>query len=205
MRNTPIALALAASLALAGAALAQTPPPLATPPQYYRPPPVVVATPPRPLPTATITFAPILLIAPVFELTAELRAGERVGIAVIGGAGSIKDRETDVKFSVYEAGGQLRYYVLGDFRRGLELGLEALYLHVSGSKGTTTGNGEGLAVGPFIGYKLGTDVGFVFEAQLGIQRAGIAAEAHDSASGTSDSGSTDRWLPLLNLNVGWSF
>lgn len=211
-KHTAWLLALAASLVLSRTATAQapapppgSPPPGSPPPAGYYPAPMpVVTAPPPPLPAASLTISPIHLLMPVFELTAEFRGSEHLGLAVVGGAGSIKAADLDTRFGVYEVGGQVRYYLTGDFRRGLELGAELIYLHVSGSLGDVSGVGEGIGVGPFLGYKLGTMAGFVFDAQLGAERVGIAASSHDS-SGSAGSASEQRWIPLLNLNIGWSF
>jgi hypothetical protein len=167
--------------------------------------PVAVVTPPKPLPVASLTFSPLHLVLPLFELTAEFRAGQNVGVALLGGAGSITEKSTNTTFGVYEVGGQFRFYVLGDFRRGLDLGLEVLYMKLSGDIDRVAGTAQGIAIGPFIGYKLGTMAGFVFDAQIGVERVGIAASAHDAATGQQDSASDSKWIPLLNLNVGWSF
>jgi hypothetical protein len=101
-----------------------------------------------------------------------------------------------VSAAAYEAGGQLRYYAPGDFR-GAWVGAEALYLHVADTNLAVTG--EGLAVGPFVGYKITVDAGFTFDAQLGFEYLGIRAMT------TGSSASESRFIPLLNLNIGWSF
>jgi hypothetical protein len=64
--------------------------------------------------------------------------------------------------------------------------------------------GEGLAVGPMVGYKLITSGGFTFVVQGGAEYVAIAAQANDT-NGNSAQDSEKRWIPLLNLNIGWSF
>ena len=59
------------------------------------------------------------------------------------------------------------------------------------------------AKGPDIGYKLITSGGFTFVVQGGIQYVAARAEAHDSTRSEEESDSD--WIPLLNLNLGWSF
>ena len=70
-----------------------------------------------------------------------------------------------------------------------------------------SGTGSGLAVGPLIGYKLVTSVGFTFEAQGGVQFAAVKADAKasDGASSAQASDSDSSVFPLLNLNIGWTF
>src|SRR5690554_2048825 len=172
-----------------------------------------VATMDDPTHIMSLTFSPIHLANPVVEITAEFKAHEQWGLALVGGAGQVTAKDDilgDVDFSVWEVGGQLRYYVLGDFDHGMQIGGEILYVNVSNdeidtSEGRFSGTGEGLGVGPFLGYKLATGVGFTFDAQLGIQRTFLQAEAEHTASGTSAEEEDRDWGPIVNLNVGWSF
>ena len=108
-----------------------------------------------------------------------------------------------VKFTVLEGGAQLRYYVTGSFRRGMQVGAEILYLHVNGSLQDTTGVASGLALGPFFGWKTTTYAGFTFEVQGGVEVVTLGSRVTDSSGGSSSS-SVD-YIPLLNLNIGWSF
>ena len=91
----------------------------------------------------------------------------------------------------------MRVYVIGDFRHGMQLGGEVLYLHLNDDRLSATG--EGLAVGPFLGYKIMIDAGFTFDAQLGFEH--VSARANSGTSTANDKSI----IPLLNLNVGWSF
>lgn len=155
---------------------------------------------------ASITLSPLHLIMPMGEVTAEFRIIDKLGIAAVFGAGTFI--YTDVTPpTVLEAGASLRYYVVGDFEHGMQLGAEVLYAHVatSTSEGdvTVTGVGSGLAVGPFIGYKIATRVGFTFDSQVGVTFAAVDAEA--SGGGQSASQSASLVGLLLNLNIGWSF
>ena len=133
------------------------------------------------------------------------------GAAAIGGFGSIKEKPTnsiygEERFSVYELGLQLVGYPLRDFS-SLQLGGEVVYLHVS----TESYQGEpveaaagGVALGPFIGYKLITGIGFTFFVQGGFQYVAARAQATDS-QGTTTRNEQKTIIPLLNLNLGWSF
>jgi hypothetical protein len=107
-----------------------------------------------------------------------------------------------VKFTVLEGGGQLRYYVTGSFRRGMEVGAEILYVHVNGSLQDTIGVASGLALGPFFGWKTTSYHGFTFEVQGGVEVVTMGTRVSDS-SGASTSSSVD-YIPLLNLGIGWS-
>lgn len=107
------------------------------------------------------------------------------------------------RFSAWEVGGHFNYYVVGSFEHGMQLGVEALYLKVATSDSSyrSAASATGLAVGPYVGYKLITGIGFTFEANLGAEYVVAQAATADGSATASDS----RWIPLLNLNVGWSF
>lgn len=148
---------------------------------------------------------------PVFELTGELRVHNNIGLALIAGTGEVTVKDTlnrEYKFTVYEFGGQFVAYPVSSFDDGFQLGAEALYVSVSAKDypGTVkvSGTGEGLAVGPFVGYKVGPKSGFTFVVQGGFQYAAVRAKASDS-NGNTESGSDQKVFPLLNLNFGWSF
>ena len=153
-----------------------------------------------------LSFSPLhLLPSPIVEVTGEWRLSDRIGLAAIAGAGRVELETSpsggDDSVAVYEFGGQFIGYALGDFDHGLQVGGEAVFLHVTtdGETETLTGSAQGLAVGPFVGYKLATDVGFSFNVQVGAQY--VAARGEDE-SGESYGSSV---IPLVNANLGWSF
>ena len=162
-------------------------------------------------PRVSITLSPLHLISPIFELEVEAQIVPHFGAAIIGGIGSITTEPTvsglaAQKFSAYELGAQLVGYPLQPFS-SLQLGGELLWIKVS----TETFQGQqiradagGVAVGPFIGYKLLTKVGFTFFAQGGFQYVVVKADAADDQGNTA-SADKSAFIPLLNLNVGWSF
>ena len=131
------------------------------------------------------------------------------GVSVLGGYGSVKVEDSlgqDVRFRVFELGAQLSWYPLEAFQ-SLIAGAELLYVNVDTDEldnAEVRGVAEGVAVGPFVGYKLITSGGFTFLAQGGVQYLAYEAEAEDT-SGNSAQESDSRFGPLLNLNIGWSF
>lgn len=194
------------------------PPPAAQPypppgayPAY--PPGYAYPLPPKPEPepvrNVSLTLSPIHLLLPIFELTAEARVVDHFGLAVLGGFGSVTAENNageSEKFSAYEVGGQALWYPMKPFH-GLHLGAEALYLKIASddmNDGQVRGTGTGLAVGPLVGYKVLTSGGFTFVAQGGVEYVAIQAEANDKA-GNSAQEDESRWIPLLNLNLGFSF
>ena len=166
------------------------------------------------VPQVSLTVSPIHLLLPVGEVTAEVRILDSLGAAGIVGLGSIAldvddpDRPSrKERFFFWEVGGQARWYPIGDFDHGMEVGLQILYLGLSGDveqDGVTySGLANGVAIGPFLGYKLVTGAGFTFDAQLGVQWLGVFASA-ESSEGAEASEKGDEVLPILRLNVGWS-
>lgn len=145
----------------------------------------------------SITFSPIHLSLPIVELTGEYRVDDKMGAALIVGAGTVDG------YNAYEVGAQYRYYVLGSFIHGLQVGAELLYLSIDDTEGNVTASGNGLAIGPFVGYKIASNLGFTFDLQAGAQYLAMQAEAEVGSASASDEDSDI--IPLLNLNFGWSF
>lgn len=166
-----------------------------------------------------VSFSPIHLLLPVVELTAEVRLHRHFGVAVIGGYGAMGQRPDGTlaivgdnapgttHYAVWELGGQLVAYPIGHFDHGLQLGVEALYVGVKrdDSAGTIpiAAGADGFAAGPLVGYKLATKVGFTFNVQAGAEF--VLARGDAQVGNASAHGSGTTVVPLLNMNVGWSF
>lgn len=145
----------------------------------------------------SVTISPLHLASPIVELTGEGRAADKAGIAAIAGVGKASG------YPAWELGAQGRYYLLGSFDHGMQLGGEILYVHLGTSEGTVRASGAGGAVGPFVGYKIAARFGLTFDAQLGAEY--LFASANASSGSSTASTSDSRIIPLLNLNLGWSF
>lgn len=201
---------------------AAPPPPSAAPPAYpaypypppypYAPPTLVPLKPPASDSdeVVSLTLSPLLLILPIVQLTGEVRATPHLGISLIAGYGSLSVDNPDAEsfnVSAYEIGTRVVGYPLKKFK-SLQLGAQLMYLKVDTGGPVTSSNvsgtAAGVAFGPFAGYKLITDAGFTFVANFGFQYLAAQAQAQDSA-GNSSSASDNRFLPLLNLEIGWSF
>jgi hypothetical protein len=154
-------------------------------------------------PTVAITMSPVHLFIPMIELTTEIRAASRVGIAVIAGAARFHERTTNTPVALFEGGASVRYYALGSFRTGLQLGFEALYVHAKTDSTTYDANVVGLGLAPFAGYKWTHGSGFTFEGQLGATY--MAARARASSGTSMAMEEKSKVGPMLNLNVGYSF
>ena len=145
---------------------------------------------------------------PLVELTGEVRLHRKIGVAAIAGYGLIQPPGLKSRFTAYEVGGQFVTYPVGHFDHGMQLGLEVLYAGISGNENSEnvriSASGNGLAAGPLVGYKLATDVGFSFNLQGGFEYILVQANASDSTGATASAGDS-RIIPLININVGWSF
>jgi hypothetical protein len=152
----------------------------------------------------SLTFSPVHLVLPVVEVTGELRAADRVGVAVVAGAGTVPIEGLDERVFAYEIGAQGRFYLLGDFDGGLQVGAEALWLGASSDDvDGVEAVAAGLAIGPFAGYKHTFSFGLTLDGQVGAQYIAIAAEASDGDR--TETEADQDVIVLLNLNVGWSF
>ena len=153
-------------------------------------------------------WAPLRLIVPLVELTAEYRVLDHLGVAILVGGGK-RDVETGgmtIRGTELEGGAQIRYYPLRAFS-GLHVGGEVLDEYVRFEEplpqnvvGVAAG---GVTAGAFAGYKMLRPSGFTFEAQLGARYLVVEPPFTGQMPAGALPGS--RWLPLLHLNVGWSF
>lgn len=224
MRHTSLLLALPLLL-VPSLAAAQTP---TAPPSEAAPPALPAPASPPPAPVVAheasppvegvvkpkeveedrsvyLSISPLHLLAPVVELTGEVRLHRHIGVAAIGGYGSIKV-DGYKPFKVWEVGGQFVGYPVGHFDHGMQVGLEVLYAGVSTDENikVSSATANGLATGPFVGYKLATRVGFSFNAQLGVEYVFATADAK-APSGATATAAQSSIIPLLNLQAGWSF
>jgi len=129
------------------------------------------------------------LLVPVYELNAELAVRDTWSVALRGGVG--ESSFLDDERTIVELGGQGIYYVRGDAHRGVQLGIDTRFVRYEGD-GMLAGLGDGVAVGPFVGYKRVFRSGVTLGGQVGAQVAAV---------GESDG----RVLPYVALALGVSF
>lgn len=150
----------------------------------------------------SFTISPLHLVGPIVEVTGEFRMEDKVGVAGILGIGSIDG------ISVFEVGGQLNYYVVGDFNHGMQLGGELMYVSLSDDVRTSNTSvsvaASGLGFSPYIGYKVAANFGLTFNAQVGATMLIARGTAVDNNSGNRASASGTGSGLMLNLNIGWS-
>jgi hypothetical protein len=168
----------------------------------------------RPTRHVTVTFEPLHLFYPIVQIGVEARVADEVGVMIFGGGGSapvdfVSPPYTGPsKVSVWEVGGQLLYYATGDFGDGgMQVGVEALFMHAAleGASALGTGSIGGLAagftVGPLIGWKFVTRGGFTVDSQIG-----VGFRATKQTTGDPAAPSDDRSAVLLgSLAIGWTF
>ncbi|OGC07847.1 hypothetical protein A2V82_13850 [candidate division KSB1 bacterium RBG_16_48_16] len=138
----------------------------------------------------SITISPFHLLNPEFHLTGEFRLASKMSVAAMLGAGAVTDEGKT--YSIWEAGGQFRYYFLGSFTRGMMLGADVGYVDVNGQMANPMAYYVGARAGGFLGYKIVIKSGFTAEAQYG--PVYVRENAENSELQT-----------LINLKVGWSF
>lgn len=189
------------------AAPSSAPPPQASTYVTSPPSPDKVAEQEDPLRTVYVGFSPIHLIFPMVVANAEVKVAKHFGVGAFGGFGTIQ--YDGYKFKVWEAGGQLLAYPVGDFDHGMQLGAEVMYKGVTldeapKSNVEVKAAASGLGISPLIGYKYATKVGFTLTVQGGITIFAVQANASDNNGNTA--AKSDRLIgPLLNFNIGWSF
>src|SRR6187397_900116 len=124
MRIAILAMLLMSLSRVAAAQSSEPPPPPAAyppPPAGYPPPPpgwmpvapVAFQLPPPPRRVFSLTISPIHLTFPIVELTGEIRAHDKLGLAMVAGVGRYTDKSVDISAAVYELGAQLRFYAIG--------------------------------------------------------------------------------------------
>lgn len=162
----------------------------------------------------SLLFSPGYLLLPMVKLTGELSVVRHLGVAAFGGIGqsSIDIKALDGTSSTFDAttylvGTQVIGYPVRSFD-GVQVGAQLQYAYVDGQgkvgETSVAGIGSGFAVGPFLGYKWLTRVGFTVLAQGGVQFLAVRGTGKDE-SGRTETASDSRIGPLLNLDFGWSF
>jgi hypothetical protein len=131
---------------------------------------------------------------PVVQLHTELALSSRWSTALRAGVGK---SGLGHEQWVAEFGGQATYYLTGNVDRGMQVGLDVRGTTYEGD-GYLFGLGDGLAVGPFVGYKRVFGHGITLGAQLSVQ--GVLFGEVESDNPTEDR----RALPYVMLHAGWS-
>ncbi|MCA9626644.1 MAG: hypothetical protein KC766_03210 [Myxococcales bacterium] len=150
--------------------------------------------------SVTVSLSLLHLIGPLAEGTLELRPFDHVGIAGVLGRGNFKVDGDD--YSVWEYGGQLNIY--SSAFDGLAVTGEVFRFSGEGEpEPGVKGSGRGTLLSGLIGYKGITSGGFTLVIQGGFTRvlAEVSAEKADLGSASEDAST---WLPMANLNLGFT-
>lgn len=153
----------------------------------------------------SVVMVPTWLSVGFLRIDTELRVSARIGLKVVLGA------FTDFELRDYVLGGQVNWYLFGDFDRGAQLGIEysagrkrrdALIDRFPPTFVATAGarTMQATLVGPHIGYKYIARGGLTIEAQLGVQAVFVR---FDDAAGAPDPPVSA--MPVVATNFGWSF
>jgi hypothetical protein len=163
----------------------------------------------KPLPRVSITISPTQLIMPMAELSVEVRLAQKFGLMGILGGGTfaglaaITNQSSLKDLWSLQGGLQARYYLIGDFRHGMTIALEALASYVDGSVAGTSAMGTGMLFSPMLGYKVIAPIGFTFEAQVGYGVGFVMAAVR--SGGISQTEAKLHHALSVNVNLGWSF
>jgi len=164
------------------------------------------------------------LVFSMYDASGEFRLSRFAGLALVAGVGTASLKQfykslPDERSRVWAAGLQARFYPVGSFDRGLQVGAEIVYLTGSASTngtitsdddppirytGPLTASGGGFKGGPFVGYKLALPEGFTVAAQIGVDYLSLKGMAKGD-NGVSRSSDTKTALPLADATIGWSF
>ena len=153
-------------------------------------------------PRLTVSISPIHLALPVGELMVEYNLNNKLGLAGILGVGQVTVEDafgSDVTGDVFELGAQGNYYLWGDFRKGLHVGAEVMYLNAKMEQNSVKATGAGLSASAYVGYKHTFSFGLALILQLGYGATVVSAESEGESDSDSDG------LFLINLNIGWTF
>jgi hypothetical protein len=162
----------------------------------------------------SLTFSPLHLFFPAVEVQGEYKVVDGLGVSLIAGYGwptaeatDQNGEDIDVRFDLIEVGTQVMWYPLRRFR-SLQLGVEAVYIHLSTTEPVGTYDasafGGGFGIGPLVGFKFIVGPGFTGFIQLGVSYIAVQAEATDS-TGARETEEQSGFGLNLNANVGWSF
>ncbi|MEZ4318583.1 MAG: hypothetical protein R3F61_13805 [Myxococcota bacterium] len=139
----------------------------------------------------SITNSPLQLVLPIVEVTGEFRLADRVGLGAIVGLGASSG------LPVGTLGPTFRFYPLGSFDHGMQVGADLQLVAAATEVAGDLVSAVGVTGGPFLGYKIAARFGLTFEGQLGV--GGSYVTGGGGASATVGA------IPILNLNLGWSF
>jgi hypothetical protein len=155
--------------------------------------------------------------APMAELGGELNHNDKIGFSLtVGvGPGKVNTRQTDGDFEVDEVfclstGAQFRYYLFGNFDRGMFAGGEVAYIWLDRSAdNTVTPPHEGIWLGPTVGYKHTFGFGMLLSVAFTVGAPLYRPDGldEDEVPGDPEVGNHPKIGPLLvgpNASVGWA-
>lgn len=158
------------------------------------------------------------IAVPMGEIGAELNQNDKIGYALtLGvGPGKVTSRDAGGDFSTDDvlclsAGVHFRYYLFGEFDRGMFVGGEVawIWLDRDDRENTVLPPQEGVWAGPTIGYKHTFRFGMMLSAAVTVGAPLFRPDGidEDDVPGDIDVGNHPKIGPLLvgpNASVGWA-
>jgi hypothetical protein len=162
--------------------------------------------------TVTIMMSPLALIAPIADLSVEVRVAKHLGLAAVGAVGRWHACGSDAGYVAMQldacdgpsgtavvGGARFDYYIMHAFS-GVHAGIAVTYGHNSAFDST------GLRTVAYLGYKLLAANGFTLAAQAGIAYDAVTSVSRTGADAMASSLVQQRTLGAhVGLQVGWSF
>ncbi len=160
----------------------------------------------------SLTVSPLhFVFLPPLQLAVEVRPVAHLGVAAVGAMGPVDfhipegDYET---YLAYKIGGDLVGYVLpGHPFDAVQVGAQVLYAHVAKPRydPELDASNDGLAIGPFVGFKVIASCGFTAVGQMGFEYVAARAHPYSHDSAGKRVGSGTGLIPIVNVDIGWSF
>lgn len=145
------------------------------------------------------------LLADIVQVQGEVRLTDRLSGGLLLGVGNVRGRSADVSHTFFLAGAQVNYYLLGDFREGLQIGAEALFSSTDVEVHNTFlyRGGRTLSLIPYAGYKYILASGLTLNLQAGV---GAATPVFIPVTTETFDNTEYKWhvSHRIQMNIGWS-
>jgi len=145
----------------------------------------------------SVTLAVPPLWSHAYELCGEWQVGPQSGLALVGGYQGIDGS------AAWKAGFEGRYYPLGDFGGGMQMGGQLLYVGADESSEDIVVTAHGISATPLVGGKYVFDMGLTADVQVGwgLRMSWNYIRQDDEEYQSVSSA----WRWMLNARLGWSF
>lgn len=160
----------------------------------------------------TYTLHPFLLPFGRYSVSGEWRTADKVGVMFTPQLLLLEDYEppdSNDSLDMLGVTGMLqgRYYLFGTFSKGWFAGGTAGggYVSITRDEDDAEQRNAILGIGPVIGGKVGFPVGLTLDADIGVLLGQSVSTTTVGTTTSSETESSFRAQPLLELRAGWSF